>query len=207
MEAAAARLSERGSDGYLKVLGEVLYVQTDEALDALFRETCPLDKIRLCALDAEWQPILSDRKTRGKTKPHSPAATVAQLALLDQEGRAHVVVLDLMEVSTTKACFYLTNIFDDSAIVKLGYGLWGDVKAVLLSTLPLESEDGRKRSDEIARFKDLCKSSCCFVDLLKLHGELINPRGSILGLQDLASVLLGTFARCCRRSSFSLRPC
>ncbi|QDZ18417.1 Mut7-like exonuclease [Chloropicon primus] len=187
------KVCERGPDGYLQ-LSEgrgVRFIDTDEGLETFF--SCQVGVLCLCALDAEWPPVFSNDGTR-RRRGHTQAATLAQLALVDESRAHHFVVIDLMKISPAFVKQHIIQaIFECSDVVKVGYSLWQDVKAVVVSTTSSSTEGGhhhQNHQEELNGLREMSKGTS-WVDLQRYHGEFINPRGSALGLTDLTSVLLG----------------
>lgn len=163
----------RSSDGYLRLREDraPTFLATDAEVLGFFRGLATPVAV---GLDCEWPP--STRQDGG-----TPSASVCQLAVVDLAREIHVVVIDLLSCSSAViAETVVQRLFEDETVVKVGYGLTQDVKALFRAAC------GSRWSARVSALP-----TSLSIDLLKFHCEFVNPRGSQLGLRDLASILLG----------------
>ena len=173
----AERYCGKGPDGYLALSERVregyALVESDSELERYFASTAPLSALRLVAIDAEWSPSdsQSGRKGKGGKGKGGPAATVAQLGLLDAKGRGHFLVVDLLKVTPSAvATFLVEGLFKSRHVVKVGYGLGPDVRAIERRAAQGGGSGGTIDSHKFSgNHED-------WIDLRIFHGELINPR-------------------------------
>ena len=117
-------------------------------------------------------------------------------------------MVDCYKVSADKLKVHvLEAIILSKDVVKLGYGIKEDVVSIIKAagaTQPVEEDGDPVREKQKAKLKYTTNE---WIDLRVLHGELINPRGTNLGLKDLTSSLLGcTMKKELQCSSWGDRP-
>ena len=100
------RTTERGDeDGYLRLSSsQPLHFFERDANLIEYASTQVTYPIRICAIDAEWPPSTSAASTQSngngrREEKEQQAASLAQLAIRDDTGRNHVLVVDLYAVS------------------------------------------------------------------------------------------------------------
>uniref|UniRef100_K3WMK1 3'-5' exonuclease domain-containing protein n=1 Tax=Globisporangium ultimum (strain ATCC 200006 / CBS 805.95 / DAOM BR144) TaxID=431595 RepID=K3WMK1_GLOUD len=93
----------------------VIFVDNDDMV-ALAYEILMHDCIRMLGIDAEWRPDLGSGHMQSK-------CSILQVAC-----ESHVFIFDLLELAISDLEDLFTHLFTSRSIVKLGFGLDGDIK-------------------------------------------------------------------------------